>query len=102
MPRRVLVSWAPHEIIMLEPQGGIIPAAVARVPIDHAVGRCELIGRVGEAADHDNWRSNGIGEPGQPTRQADKGFSMRKPARAFGEGAVARFILGAVGNVRIE
>ena len=56
---------APHEVIMLETFGRIVPAAVARMPVDDAVRRREFVGRVSEAADQDRRDPDGMGPPGQ-------------------------------------
>ena len=57
---------------MIEAQQRIVPAAVARVIVDDAIGRREFVGRVAEAADHDGRGTGGPGQPRKPARQADK------------------------------
>ncbi len=59
--RRVLMPGAPHEIIVFEPNGRIIPTAIAGVPVDHTVGRGEFIRRMGEAAHHNRRRAGSMG-----------------------------------------
>ena len=99
LARRVLVARAPQEVLVVEAVVRIVPAAVAGVVVDHAVGRVELVGRMGEAADHHHRRAHRPGEPGQPARQADEELGVLEPARALLQRAVAGLVLGAVRDV---
>src|SRR5262249_21691012 len=43
LPRRVLVARAPQKIFMVEPMMRVVPAAVARVIVDHSVRGREFV-----------------------------------------------------------
>jgi hypothetical protein len=66
-PRRVLVARTPEEIrpvAGIEGRRVVVPAAVAAMPVDHAVWGGEFIGRMGEARDHHHGRARRPGQPG--------------------------------------
>ena len=102
VPRRILMLRTPHEIVVLETDRGVIPTAVAGVPVDHPVGRVELIRRVGKAADHDRWRPGRPGQPSQAGGEAYEHFSVRQPARALHQGPVAGLVLDPVRDMRVK
>src|SRR5258708_22216933 len=43
LARRALVARAPQEVLVVEAMVRIVPAAVAGVIVDHAIGRVELV-----------------------------------------------------------
>src|SRR4051812_8720065 len=52
LTRRIGVTRAPQEIVVVEAVARVVPAAVAGVIVDDPVRRRELVGRMREAADH--------------------------------------------------
>ena len=63
LARRVLVAWAPEEILVIEAMARIVPATVAGVMVDDSIGGDELVERMGEARDHHHGGSHRPGEP---------------------------------------
>ena len=96
LARRVLVARAPQEIVVVEAVLRVVPAAVAGVVVDDAIGRIEFVGRMGEARDHHHRGAGRPGEPGQAARQPDEELGVLEPARALAERPVAGLVLGAV------
>src|SRR5262249_2030245 len=74
LERRVLVARAPQEVLVVEAMARIVPAAVAGVEVDDAVGRSKLICRVREAGDHHDRNAGRPGEPRQPAGEPDEEF----------------------------
>src|SRR5438067_12497668 len=70
LTRCVLVARTPHEVLVIETQLRIVPAAVAGVIVHHAIGGGEFVERMSEAGDHDHRRSHRPGEPGKSARKA--------------------------------
>ena len=62
-----LVTGTPQEVEVVKIQPHIVPTTVAGVIIDHAVRRFKLIGRVGEAGNHDHRH---FAAPCQPAQAA--------------------------------
>src|SRR6516165_3029644 len=64
---RVLVTRTPQVILVVEAHAHIVPTTIAGVVVDDPVWRGELIGRVGETADH---HDRDPSPPGQPRKAA--------------------------------
>jgi hypothetical protein len=58
LARRVLVAWAPQEVLVVEAMRRVVSAAIADVIVDRPVGRRELVRRMGEARDHRHRMAN--------------------------------------------
>src|SRR5262249_6032339 len=93
------MTRAPEEVLVVEVMPNVVPAAVAGIIVDYAGGCGELVGRVGEAADHDDRRPDPPGEPCEPAGRPDEELSMLEPAGAFGKRPVAGLVLGSVWDV---
>ena len=48
------VTRTPEEVVVVEIDAHVVPAGVAGVVVDDAVGRGEFVGRMCEAGDHDD------------------------------------------------
>src|SRR5262245_39025265 len=59
----IFVARAPQKVFVLEAQMRIVPAPVASMIVDDAIGRRKLVDRMGEAGDHHHRRSHGPSKP---------------------------------------
>ena len=63
-PVRSLMPRAGIEILQIEPEAAVVPAAVAEMIVDHPVGRMEFVEGKREAGDHHHGDSCCPGKPG--------------------------------------
>ena len=59
-----------------------------------------LVGRMGEAADHQHRRAGRPGQPRQPAAEPDECRGMPQPSRAFRQRPVSGLVLHAVRDMR--
>src|SRR5579883_329274 len=76
LARRAGMARAPEEVLVVKQHARVVPAGIAGMPVDHAIGCRELVYRMGEAADQHDRRAGRPGEPGEPAAETDKERSM--------------------------